>query len=196
MEIKILDDKYQFTLRVSAIIYNKKLNRILLFKVNNRNFYLLPGGKVERLEHSINSLKREMIEEIGEEYSKINFEFYGISEEFVNDKGINNHQLNIVYKGIYQNTIKDIKFNGKEGDWINFEWMDINELDNINLYPVQIKNVIKNYNSSFHIIEDNISSWNFNRYKIKIRKKKELNIIIIINSFFFYIITFPSKLHI
>ena len=195
MEIKILDDKYQFTLRVSAIIYNKVLNRILLFKVNNRDFYLLPGGKVERLEHSINSLKREMIEEIGEEYSKINFEFYGISEEFVNDKGINNHQLNIVYKGIYQNTIKDIKFNGKEGDWINFEWMDINELDNINLYPVQIKNVIKNYNSSFHIIEDNISSWNFNRDKIKIRKKKELNIIIIINSFF-YIITFPSKLHI
>ena len=64
--------------------------------------------------------------------------------------------------------------------------MDINELDNINLYPVQIKNVIKNYNSSFHIIEDNISSWNFNRYKIKIRKKKELNIIIIINSFFLH----------
>ena len=157
-EINRLDYKYQFTLRVSAIIYNKVLNRILLFKVNNRDFYLLPGGKVERLEHSINSLKREMIEEIGEEYSKINFEFYGISEEFVNDKGINNHQLNIVYKGIYQNTIKDIKFNGKEGDWINFEWMDINELDNINLYPVQIKNVIKNYNSSFHIIEDNISS--------------------------------------
>lgn len=186
MEIKILDDKYQFILRVSAIIYNKELNRILLFKVNNRNFYLLPGGKVERLELSINSLKREMIEEIGEEYSKINFEFYGISEEFVNDKGINNHQLNIVYKGIYQNTIKDIKFNGKEGDWINFEWMDINELDNINLYPVQIKNVIKNYNSSFHIIEDNISSWNFNRDKIKIRKKKELNIIIIINSFFLH----------
>ena len=54
--------------------------------------------------------------------------------------------------------------------------MGINELDNINLYPVQIKNVIKNYNSSFHIIEDNISSWNFNRYKIKIRKKKELTI--------------------
>lgn len=99
-----------------------------------------------------------MIEEVGEEYSKINFEFYGISEEFVNDKGINNHQINIVYKGIYQNTINNIKFNGLEGDWINFEWVNINKLDNINLYPIQIKNVIKNYNSSFHIIEDNISS--------------------------------------
>ena len=157
MDVKILDNKYQFTLRVSALIYNKELNKILIFKVNNRDFYLLPGGKIERLEHSIDSLKREIFEEMGEEYSKINFEFYGISEEFVNDKGINNHQINIFYKGIYKNDIKDIKFNGKEGDWINFEWIDINILDNINLYPVQIKNVIKNCESRFHIIEDAIN---------------------------------------
>lgn len=158
MDVKILDNKYQFTLRVSAIIYNKELNKILIFKINNRDFYLLPGGKVERLEHSIDSLKRELTEEIGEEYSKINFEFYGISEGFVNDKGINNHQIDIVYKGIYQNDINSIKFNGLEGEWINFEWVDINELDNINLYPVQIKKIIRSYKPNFHIVEDKISN--------------------------------------
>lgn len=158
MDVKILDNKYQFTLRVSAIIYNKGLNKILIFKINNRDFYLLPGGKVERLEHSIDSLKRELTEEIGEEYSKINFEFYGISEGFVNDKGINNHQIDIVYKGIYQNDINSIKFNGLEGEWINFEWVDINELDNINLYPVQIKKIIRSYKPNFHIVEDKISN--------------------------------------
>lgn len=158
MDVKILDNKYQFTLRVSTIIYNKELNKILIFKINNRDFYLLPGGKVERLEHSIDSLKRELTEEIGEEYSKINFEFYGISEGFVNDKGINNHQIDIVYKGIYQNDINSIKFNGLEGEWINFEWVDINELDNINLYPVQIKKIIRSYKPNFHIVEDKISN--------------------------------------
>lgn len=158
MDVKILDNKYQFTLRVSAIIYNKELNKILIFKINNRDFYLLPGDKVERLEHSIDSLKRELTEEIGEEYSKINFEFYGISEGFVNDKGINNHQIDIVYKGIYQNDINSIKFNGLEGEWINFEWVDINELDNINLYPVQIKKIIRSYKPNFHIVEDKISN--------------------------------------
>ena len=54
----------------------------------------------------------------------------GASEEFVNARGFNNHQINVIYKGIYVDEIKYEKFIGLEGDWCHYEWIDINKLDN------------------------------------------------------------------
>ena len=59
MDINYINDNYQFLYRVSAIILNKEKDKILLFKVKERNFYLLPGGKVNEKETSINAIKRE-----------------------------------------------------------------------------------------------------------------------------------------
>ena len=66
---------------------------------------MLLGGKVKMLEESKKAIIREIKEEIG--YENIDFDFLGISEKFVNAKGYNNHQLNIIYKGIYKDNIKE-----------------------------------------------------------------------------------------
>ena len=106
---------------------------------------MLPGGKIEELEESIDAIKREIKEEIG--WDNLEFSFLALSEEFVNDKGYNNHQLNIIYKAIYNGDIPEIKFKGLEGDWINFEWINIVDIDNYDIYPkdirVQLKSQIK-----------------------------------------------------
>lgn len=101
------------------------------------------------LEKSKKAIIREIKEEIG--YENIDFDFLGISEEFVNAKGYNNHQLNIIYKGIYKDNIKENVF---EGDWALYEWIDINDINKYNVFPVNIKEMLKNLNINYHIVEN------------------------------------------
>lgn len=152
MDIKFVNDNYQFIYRVSSIIFNKDMSKVLLFSVEGRNFYLLPGGKVNQKEKSIEALKREIKEELG--FENIEFSFLGLSEEFVESNGFYNQQINVIYKGILYDEIKNSKFKGLEGEWCNFEWVDVNEIKNYNIFPNFIKNVIKENKSNFHIIED------------------------------------------
>lgn len=154
MDITYKKDNYQFILRTSIIIFNEYLNKILLFQVNDKDFYMLIGGKINELETSLEAVKRELKEEINLNIS--NIEFICLSEEFVNARGFNNHQINVIYKGIYNDEIKDTKFIGLEGDWCHYEWIDIDKLDNYEIYPTQIKNIIKDTSKTHHIIEKNI----------------------------------------
>lgn len=152
MDITYKKDDYQFILRTSIVIFNKYMNKILLFHVNDRNFYMLVGGKINELETSIEAVKREIQEEINLDIS--NIEFVCLSEEFVNAKGFNNHQINIIYKGIYNGEIKENRFIGLEGDWCCYEWIDIDKLDNYQIYPNIVKDIVKNSDKKYHKIDN------------------------------------------
>ena len=102
MDLEFIRDDFKFSARVSALIYNNNQSKILLFNIKGRSYYALPGGKILELEESLNAIKREVKEEIG--FNNLEFSFFALSEEFVNDKGYNNHQLNIIYKAIYKET--------------------------------------------------------------------------------------------
>lgn len=152
MDITYKKDDYQFILRTSIVIFNKDMNKVLLFQVNDKNFYMLIGGKIGELETSIEAVKREIREEINLEVE--NIEFVCLSEEFVNAKGFNNHQINIIYKGLYNNEITDNKFVGLEGDWCHYEWIDIDNIDSYEIYPSIVKDIIKNPNKKYHKVDD------------------------------------------
>ena len=62
--------------------------------------------------------------------------------------------INIIYKVIYNGEVLETRFKGKEGSWINFEWIDINKLDNYRLHPRNIKEIALNLDKTYHIIED------------------------------------------
>ena len=151
-DIKYREKDYQFLYRTSAVIFNSDRTKVLLFNVEGRNFYMLPGGKVNQKEESIDAVKREIKEELG--YENIEFSFLAISEEFVIDKGFYNQQINLVYQGMLNEPIEKFKFKGLEGDWINFEWIDISNIDNYEIYPNGIKEAIKNTNKIYHYIEN------------------------------------------
>lgn len=152
MDITYKRDNYQFILRTSIVIFNKDMNKILLFQVNDKNFYMLIGGKIKELETSIEAVQREIKEEINLKIS--NIEFVCLSEEFVNAKGFNNHQINVVYKGIYNDEIKTRKFIGPEGDWCHYEWIDVDELDCYEIYPSIVNEIAKNPNKKYHKVDD------------------------------------------
>ncbi len=151
-DIKYIEKDYQFLYRTSAVIFNNDRTKVLLFNVEGRSFYMLPGGKVNQKEESIDAIKREIKEELG--YENIEFSFLAISEEFVIDKGFYNQQINLVYQGMLNEPIEKFKFKGLEGDWINFEWIDISNIDNYEIYPNGIKEAIKNTNKIYHYIEN------------------------------------------
>ena len=72
----------------------------------------------------------------------------------VNDKGYNNQQINLIYKGIYKKEIKTEEFKGLEGDWINFKWIPINELDKYEIYPKEVKEMALNSNKIYHFVNN------------------------------------------
>lgn len=77
-----------------------------------------------------------------------------MSEEFVNAKGFNNHQINVIYKGIYNNEIRENKFVGLEEDWCHYEWIEIDKLDNYEIYPSIVKDIVKNPEKKYHRVDD------------------------------------------
>ena len=143
-DIRYKENNYQFHYRTSAIIYNKDKTKILLFKSSNRDFYMLPGGKVNELESSEDALKREVKEETGLEISIIDFKCF--SECVVTDKEMTYQQVEAIYEASYND-----ESNGLEGNWILFKWFNINNLDNILREPKGIKGILKNNKN--HIVD-------------------------------------------
>ncbi len=137
-DIKYNNGIFKFIYRVSAIIFNSDKSKILLFYGDGNDFYMLPGGKVHELEKSSEAIKREIKEELG--YNDLEFSLIGISEEMVNDKGYNVHQLTITYKCIYKGVVDDQPFKSMESDWINFKWVKISELEKFNIHPSNVRN--------------------------------------------------------
>lgn len=148
-DIRYKENNYQFHYRTSAIIYNKDKTKILLFKSSNRDFYMLPGGKVNELESSEDALKREVKEETGLEISIIDFKCF--SECVVTDKEMTYQQVEAIYEASYNDEINNDEFNGLEGNWILFKWFNINNLDNILIEPKEIKDILKNNKN--HIVD-------------------------------------------
>ena len=66
MNIDFVDDNYRFNARSSAIIYNRDKTMVLLFSVgDDRDFYMLPGGRINYFENSKDAIIREIKEELG-----------------------------------------------------------------------------------------------------------------------------------
>ena len=154
-DIKYNKDNFFFIYRVSALIFNKDKTKILLFYGNDSDFYMLPGGKVKEFEKSRDAINREIKEEIG--YDNLEYDLIGISEELVKNEENNIQQLTLTYKSTYNGEISDLPFKSKESDWINFKWVEIEELENYNIHPKKIIKMVKNNNTINHLIEEIIN---------------------------------------
>lgn len=153
MDIKFINDKNRFLYRVSVIIFNKELNKILLFNVENRDWYMLTGGKVQFGETSETAIKREVKEELG--YELDNLFLAAVSEEYADAKGYHNHQLNLIYRGVFNGEIIDTSFNGLDGDWTTYKWINVEDLEKYSIFPEGIKQIIQGQNTLYHIIAKN-----------------------------------------
>ena len=146
------NDKDRFLVRASAIIYNKDKTKVLLFTINDgRDYYLLPGGRIEYFESSHDAIKREIYEETG---LILEFKFKCIQEIFleITEKMM---QYSFCYEAIYYGDEFD-DFICKDNENQFFKWFNINELNEINIVPSNAKELINDINLNKemkHLIE-------------------------------------------
>lgn len=157
MDIKIFSDQFKFKYRVSAIFIHD--NKLLVNKYDE-NSYCLPGGYVEISETSEEAMLRELKEEINLNFKIENFA--GITENFfTNFKGQRTHGLDFYYyvklkddKDYQLIDYKKIEYDKGKIVSHNLSWIDISDLDNVRLLPLEIRNEIKGKKVNFHIIID------------------------------------------
>jgi 8-oxo-dGTP pyrophosphatase MutT (NUDIX family) len=150
MNIDFIKDDNRVSARACAIIYNKDKSKVLLFKVNDgREYYLLPGGRIQLYEDSLTAIKREIDEELGYD---IEFSIASIQENFVVKDNNKLTQYNFCYKGVYDKDLVENEFVCKDNSNQYFYWVDIDKLDDYKIYPESTYDIISS-NEFKHIIE-------------------------------------------
>ena len=134
----------QFNYRVVAILLHR--GRVLIHQEEGERFWTLPGGRCEILEESRETLKREMLEELGLE-AEIG-PLVWVAENFFRREGRDWHEIAFYYRVEVppgeQILEKESSFSGvEEGKDLTFVWKPLDELNQIDLFPEALRGRLK-----------------------------------------------------
>lgn len=142
--------------RAAGIIIHD--GKILFHKNKNDSYYALIGGRVQICESSEETIKRELREEIGKEVEVVGY--IATIENFFEAKGKKYHEIMFVHNIEFCNkddkNITHMLYNiegGKDKD-VYYEWLDIDKIDNYDIRPSIIKDVLKNGKFPLHLINN------------------------------------------
>lgn len=152
--INFKNDKHTFKFRVSGIII--KENKVLMVEMDDAGFFCLPGGHVELGETTEEAMIREMYEETEKE-TCIKKYLGNVENFFINKHNINIHEIAYYYLMEFKNDIiknsvrveddEDVKVK------LKFKWFDLDKLDDVNIKPTFLKDILKSNNLEFnHLI--------------------------------------------
>lgn len=143
MDITVQVADYILNVRAAAIIIHN--NKVLVHRNINSDHYALLGGRVEIGEDSENTIKREVLEEIGK-----NIEITGYIatvENFFEMKGTKYHEIMFVHKAEFideKDKLIEYTLNNIEGkEHLQYEWLDLEKIEEYPLRPQIIKEVLK-----------------------------------------------------
>lgn len=158
MDITIELGEHMLNVRAAVTIIHN--NKILVHKNVNKDHYALPGGRVAVGEDSKETVKREIKEELCKE---IEIESYiATVENFFKLEGKKYHEILFIHKGEFvEDEDKKIEYtlHNKEGkDYLQYEWLDLNKIEEYNIVPVCIKNILLSKNFPVHIINNEIKN--------------------------------------
>lgn len=152
MDLTIDIEDYKLNIRAACVI--KHNNKVLLHKSDDKDHYCLIGGRVELGESSENTIKREIKEELDKE---IDIKGYiSTIENFFTFEGSKYHEYMFVYEAEFKNendklieeTLKNVE--GKE--YLKYYWVDLDEIDTVNIKPKVIKEIFKEEKYPVHKI--------------------------------------------
>ncbi len=155
--ISYVENEKKFNFRVGGIITNEDGKKVLLHRLENFNFWLLPGGRVEILEETETAIIREIKEELGIDVKTE--KLVAITESFFEMKNITYHEVAFNYKLKLPEDSKILKmnneFSGIEGEKYRYKWFDRNMLNQLSIKPSYLVPVLQNMqNELVHIIKD------------------------------------------
>lgn len=135
--------KYYKTIEVICRVIIKDGDNILLCRNKERGNYYLPGGHVEFGDTMVKTVYKELNEELGlNENQILDLTYVDVLENLFGKDEITNHEVVFVFKA---SLAKDVSVTSIEPH-IDFEWKNVNELENINFMPVEMIPIISKNN--------------------------------------------------
>ncbi len=151
--IDVLD--YVLNIRAGGVIIHN--NKVLLHKNELSDHYAIIGGRVKIGEDSKSSVKRELEEEIGKNV-KIE-DCLATIENFFDAKGKKYHEIMFLWKAEFEKdedkNIDYTLYNAEGKDYLSYKWIDIDKLNNYNVVPKAIIEILKSNKFPIHkIVKD------------------------------------------
>lgn len=158
MDISLKLGDYKLNVRAAGVIIHN--NKVLLHKHKHEDHYALTGGRVKIGEDSAETVKREILEEMGKETEIIGY--LSTIENFFDLDGTNYHEIMFVHRAEFidendkkiEDTIKNIE-PGKES--LNYEWVDLDKIDDYNLMPICMKSILKGQSNTGRYLNDDVN---------------------------------------
>lgn len=170
MDITIDVENYKLNIRAAVIIMHQ--NKILVHKNTKENHYALVGGRVKIGEDSETTIKREVQEELGKEIEITGY--IATIENFFEMNNTNYHEIMFVYQAEFiedEDKKRKTTLKNKEGkDYLQYEWLDLDKIDQYPLWPKVIQTILKEGKIPVHKI-------NQDRINPKLKEYIEENIL-------------------
>lgn len=152
MDITINVDEYKLNARAACIISHN--NKILVHKNINSDHYALLGGRVKIGESSEETIKREVLEELGKEVEITGY--IATIENFFEMKGFKYHEYMFIYKAEFKEEkdklIEEILQNMEGKDYLKYKWLDLEHIEDYPLLPRVVNNILKEETYPVHKI--------------------------------------------
>lgn len=130
-----------FNLRVAGAAFDRQ--RVLVHRAVSDDFWAMPGGRIEMMEKAEDTLRREMIEEIGVQVQV--HRLLWVAENFFEYNGSHCHELGLYFLmslppdcPLRDQPRFDGLEHGSQSDKpvrLIFEWQELRTLSSLNLYP-------------------------------------------------------------
>ena len=156
MDLTIDVENYKLNVRAAGIITHN--GKMLVHRNINSDHYALIGGRVEIGEDSATTVKREIKEELGKEIEITGY--IATIENFFEMKGSKYHEIMFIHKVEFTDeddkkiecTMKNIE--GK--DYLQYEWLDLKQIDENSLLPTAVKDILKENKFPVHKINNDL----------------------------------------
>ncbi|WP_281887511.1 NUDIX hydrolase [Paenibacillus sp. YYML68] len=137
--ITFVQDGHKFNYRAAAVLLHE--GRVLLHRAPRDAFWSLPGGRVELMELSSDTVRRELLEELGVNVDV--HELLWLSEDFFLYDGLRYHELGFYYRASltpgHPMTELQGSFGGLEQEVeLEYRWFALEELADIVVLPAFI----------------------------------------------------------
>ena len=154
MDLSVVLNNQKLNIRACAIIIHD--NKLLVHNNVNESHVALVGGRVEIGESSEQTIKREIMEEMGKEIEIL--EYVSTIENFFDADDMPYHEIMFVYRVDFKNEedkkIVETIRNVEGEDELRYDWIDLDKIDEYPLKPNILKNMIINNKFPIHDIND------------------------------------------
>ena len=143
MDITLDVEDYKLNIRAAAIIIHD--GKVLLHRNVNSDHYALLGGRMAIGENSEATVRREIVEETGKEIDITGY--VSTIENFFEMKGSKYHEIMFVHKAEFKKEedkqITDILKNVEGKEYLQYEWLDLNKIEQYPIKPKIVKEILK-----------------------------------------------------